>query len=278
VVATGARGALPDPAAEQGGLGAGAAWIKTPAGCHYPRAVTILDWPHVARAGHEAIRAARRPAPGTDAPKALEGALTALREQRAWRGASQAWRATGYPIGSGLVERAGALVITRRMQRQGLRWKRGAAGVPPPSPRSCGNPAPQGCGADRRRLEAPGAGGHRGWRAECGRHPHARSMATRRPARVPGAPRGGGGGAPTGRARVPRPRQRHGQPGGHPGRRGAWGAALRQPQGALPRHAAALVGGCPHQHHADCWRSAGPTHCPTITGTFRPGLRTDVPC
>ncbi len=44
--------------------------------------------------------------------------------QRAWLGDYAAWQAAGYPVGSGVIERAVALVINRRMQRQGMRWRR----------------------------------------------------------------------------------------------------------------------------------------------------------
>ncbi len=36
----------------------------------------------------------------------------------------QQWQADGYPVGSGLVERAVAVVINMRMKKRGMRWKR----------------------------------------------------------------------------------------------------------------------------------------------------------
>jgi len=48
-----------DTATEQLVLGDGAEWIKTQATLHFPDAVGILDWAHVARALHKAMRAAR---------------------------------------------------------------------------------------------------------------------------------------------------------------------------------------------------------------------------
>ena len=45
-------------AREQVVLGDGAEWIKTQAALHFPEAVGILDWAHVARAVHKAMRAA----------------------------------------------------------------------------------------------------------------------------------------------------------------------------------------------------------------------------
>lgn len=35
-----------------------------------------------------------------------------------------AWKEQGYPVGSGLVERAVAIVINARMKKRGMRWKR----------------------------------------------------------------------------------------------------------------------------------------------------------
>jgi hypothetical protein len=52
-------------AREQLVLGDGAAWIKTQTATHFPDARGILDWAHVARALHRAIRAAR---PGPAGP------------------------------------------------------------------------------------------------------------------------------------------------------------------------------------------------------------------
>ena len=152
-----------DRTREQTVLGDGAAWIKTQAARHFPDAVTILDWSHVARLTHKAIRAARvgaarraerralhrtiadhlwhgrvdeamaalaalRPADVAAEPvMALEEALTYLHGQRAWLGDYAAWQAAGYPVGSGMVEREVALVINRRMKRQGMRWARANA-------------------------------------------------------------------------------------------------------------------------------------------------------
>jgi hypothetical protein len=151
-----------DQAAEQVVLGDGAEWIKAQAALHFPRAVTILDWSHLARAVHKAIRAARpgperraerrelhrtipahlwqgrvdealaaltalRPAAAAEPVRALEEALTYLAGQRAWLGDYQAWQEAGYPVGSGMVEREVDLVINRRMKRQGMRWRRANA-------------------------------------------------------------------------------------------------------------------------------------------------------
>lgn len=142
-------------------LGDGADWIKTQADLHFPDATKILDWPHLARTVHKAIRAARPgrahrearraahalvPAllwdgeveaaateladllpPGAEPVAALDDALGYLASQRAWLGDYGAWRDAGEPVGSGLVEREVALVINRRMKRQGMRWRRANA-------------------------------------------------------------------------------------------------------------------------------------------------------
>lgn len=147
-----------DRAPQQTVLGDGADWIKTQAALHFPEATTILDWPHLARTVHKAIRAARPGAANKarrrDAHQTIpallwrgdvDGAITALaalppseaapiptvvdtrtylHEQRGWIGDYAAWQEAGEPIGSGLVEREVALVINRRMKRQGMRWRR----------------------------------------------------------------------------------------------------------------------------------------------------------
>lgn len=63
-------------------LGDGAAWIKTQADLHFPEAVKILDWAHVSRALHKAIRAAR---PGR-AHKAVRRELHRTVPATLWRG------------------------------------------------------------------------------------------------------------------------------------------------------------------------------------------------
>jgi hypothetical protein len=149
-------------APEQVVLGDGAEWIKTQAAEHFPDAVGILDWAHVARAVHKTIRAAcpgpanrpRRRALHQQIPDALwrgdgEAAVAALRAlrplapvepvavreetvryregQRRWLGDYHAWQMAGYPIGSGRIERAVAIVIHWRMKRRGMRWGRATA-------------------------------------------------------------------------------------------------------------------------------------------------------
>ncbi len=138
----------------------GANWIKTEQGRHFPHATCILDWAHLWREVSHAIRAAARAKPlsererdyqlflhrfwlwhggvdqavqglrtlGTGLPaeplEAIEKAITYLEHQRAWIGSYEHWRKLGYPVGSGMIERAVALVINRRMKKRGMRWRR----------------------------------------------------------------------------------------------------------------------------------------------------------
>jgi hypothetical protein len=141
-------------------LGDGADWIKTQAEEHFPEAVKILDWPHLWRKVQAAVRAVQpgkrparrawrkaqyevllpllwtgecaqalqqlqrlRPSSG-DRPSALEDAIRFLETQQDWLGNYEHWQEQGYPVGSGLVERAVALVINVRMKKHGMRWKR----------------------------------------------------------------------------------------------------------------------------------------------------------
>jgi hypothetical protein len=151
-----------DRAHEQVALGDGADWIKRQVDLHFPDAVRILDWPHLERCVRRAIRAARpgttgreerhelygsvfaalgrgdsttaadslralRPPDAAEPIEALEAALTYLCHQRDWIGDYSAWKDNGYPIGSGLAERAVEIVINRRMKRRGMRWLRANA-------------------------------------------------------------------------------------------------------------------------------------------------------
>jgi hypothetical protein len=54
----------------------------------------------------------------------IEKAITYLEHQRAWIGSYEHWRKLGHPVGSGMIERAVALVINRRMKKRGMRWRR----------------------------------------------------------------------------------------------------------------------------------------------------------
>jgi hypothetical protein len=146
-------------AREQLVLGDGAVGSTTQANTHFPDARGMLDWAHGERALHRALRAARpgrahralrrevqqvipdllwhgdldatraaltalRPVPAADPVPRLEDPSPYRCGQRAWLGAYAAWQAAGYPVGSGLSARAVALVINRRMKRQGMRWRR----------------------------------------------------------------------------------------------------------------------------------------------------------
>ncbi|MDQ3548650.1 MAG: hypothetical protein M3439_07495 [Chloroflexota bacterium] len=51
--------------------------------------------------------------------EALEDAIGYLDTQHDWLGDYQAWQDAGYPVGSGLIERAVTIVSNRRMKRQG---------------------------------------------------------------------------------------------------------------------------------------------------------------
>jgi hypothetical protein len=149
-----------DRASEQIVVGDGAEWIKTQAARHFPQATTILDWPHVARVLHRAIRAARpgrrqralrrtlhRELPelvwhgqaqtaravlmdlqvAAEPAAALETAISYLVTQQDWLGDYDAWQQAGYPIGSGAVEREVAILINGRMKGRGMRWTRAGA-------------------------------------------------------------------------------------------------------------------------------------------------------
>ncbi len=151
-------------ASKQVVLGDGAEWIKTQAREQFPQAKHILDWAHVWRKIHDAIRAVHpgqsklrrewrkkqytvlksslwqgrvdealahlktlRPADGQASVKRLEEAISYIHAQRDWIDNYEQLRAEGYPIGSGLVERAVAVVINARMKKRGMRWKRNNA-------------------------------------------------------------------------------------------------------------------------------------------------------
>jgi hypothetical protein len=140
-------------------LGDGANWIKTEAQMHFPWAVKLLDWAHLARYVRRALRGAfpgkgqeqreerkqrylpvrqklwegdveaaldelttwRRP----EAPvEALEEAIGYLQSQKGWIGNYQALQEQGYPIGSGAIERTVELAINRRLKGHGRRWCR----------------------------------------------------------------------------------------------------------------------------------------------------------
>jgi len=138
----------------------GANWIKKEQGRHFPRATCILDWAHLwrevryaivvaARAKslsqrerdyqlylhrswlwqgsvEQALQGLRKLGQGLDAEplEIMNQAITYLEHQRPWIGSYEHWRKLGYPVGSGMIERAVALVINRRMKKRGMRWCR----------------------------------------------------------------------------------------------------------------------------------------------------------
>jgi hypothetical protein len=141
----------------------GATWIKTQASEHFPDALKILDWPHLWRKIQAAVRAlqpGKHPARRAwrkaqyevllpllwqgereealshlvrlrllweEVPPPVEEAIRYLETQGDWMGNSQRGPEQGYPVGSGLVERAVAIVINVRMKKRGRRWKRANA-------------------------------------------------------------------------------------------------------------------------------------------------------
>jgi hypothetical protein len=141
-------------------LADGAQWIKTQQRQHFPQATCILDWAHLWREVRQAIQAAARITPlsahqrdyqlylhrtwlwhgqvepaiqglrslasglPAEAHEAITNAITYLEHQRPWIGSYEQWRKLGYPVGSGMIERAVALVINRRMKKRGMRWCR----------------------------------------------------------------------------------------------------------------------------------------------------------
>ena len=141
----------------------GAEWIKKEQGRHFPHATCILDWAHLWREVSHAITAAARAKAlseqareyqlhlhrswlwhggvdqalqglrtlATGLPpeslKPLQEAIRYLEHQRPWIGSYERWKAQGYPVGSGMIERAVAIVINRRMKKRGMRWCRSNA-------------------------------------------------------------------------------------------------------------------------------------------------------
>jgi len=59
-----------------------------------------------------------------EAGATIQKAITYLENHRPWIGSYEHWRQLGYPVGSGMIERAVALVINRRMKKRGMRWCR----------------------------------------------------------------------------------------------------------------------------------------------------------
>src|SRR6266851_7987338 len=157
---TAARALCPDPTRPVVVIADGANWIKKEQERHFPQATCILDWAHLWREVSHAIRVAARAkllsareqqyqlslhrswlwqggvdqavqglrALGAGLPaeaqEAIQKAMTYLENQRSWIGSYEHWRKLGYAVGSGMIERAVALVINRRMKKRGMRWCR----------------------------------------------------------------------------------------------------------------------------------------------------------
>lgn len=138
----------------------GAEWIKKQQARHFPQATCILDWAHLWREIRHAIHTAARAKAlspqarayqlylhrawlwqggvdqalqglralgaglAAEAREAIDQAITYLEHQRPWIGSYERWRKLGYPVGSGMIERAVTLVINRRMKKRGMRWCR----------------------------------------------------------------------------------------------------------------------------------------------------------
>lgn len=62
-----------------------------------------------------------------EVPPPLEEAIRYLKTQGDWIGNYEQWQEQGYPVGSGLVERAVAVVINARLKKRGMQWKRASA-------------------------------------------------------------------------------------------------------------------------------------------------------
>jgi hypothetical protein len=138
----------------------GAQWIKKEQQRHFPHATCILDWAYLWREVWYAIGAAACAKPlseherdyqlylhrswlwhgnvdqalhglrtlaselPAEALKPLQEAIRYLEHQRPWIGSYEHWKSQGYPVGSGMIERAVALVINRRLKKRGMRWCR----------------------------------------------------------------------------------------------------------------------------------------------------------
>jgi hypothetical protein len=74
----------------------------------------------------QAVQGLRTLGQGLDAEplEIINKAITYLENQRRRIGSYEHWRKQGYPAGSGMIERAVALVINRRLKKRGMRWKR----------------------------------------------------------------------------------------------------------------------------------------------------------
>lgn len=90
------------------------------------RTLPDLLWHGDLEATLAALRALR-PEPPAEPIPVLEQTVRYLEGQRAWLGDYAAWQEAGYPVGSGLIERAVAVAINWRMKGRGMRWRRANA-------------------------------------------------------------------------------------------------------------------------------------------------------
>jgi hypothetical protein len=160
LAAAAAKRVRQDPSQSSVVIADGADWIKTEQKQHFAEATCILDWAHLWREVGGTLRAIGRAkglpeqerhfqswlartrlwhgevdlavqglrdlGEGLDADleKRLHQTIGYLQNQRGWIGSYEQWQKQGYPVGSGMIERAVALVINRRMKKRGMRWCR----------------------------------------------------------------------------------------------------------------------------------------------------------
>lgn len=160
LAAAAAQSVKQDPKQPQVVIADGASWIKTEQQRHFPGATCILDWAHLWREVRGTLQAIGRAKDlSSDQQRSqqflyrsrlwqgevdqvirglqeldeglepevrekLRQTLVYLRNQRSWMGSYEKWKQQGYPVGSGMIERAVALVINRRMKKRGMRWLR----------------------------------------------------------------------------------------------------------------------------------------------------------
>lgn len=134
-------------------VGDGARWCQSFYDWHCPGAVRILDWPHaveslaaaartafgggtaalaawldrtcerLAHGSPDEVFAALRALPGAETTEQVQTTLQYLEARRA-QIAYAAFRAAGYPLGSGIVESANKLVVEARLKGSGMHWAR----------------------------------------------------------------------------------------------------------------------------------------------------------
>jgi transposase-like protein len=160
LAAAAARRVRQDPKQPEVVIADGASWIKTEQQRHFPGATCILDWAHLWREVRGTLQAIGRAKDLSaeqqsyqrslyrsrlwqgevelvirglndldeglepEVREKLRQTIGYLRHQRTWMGSYEKWKQQGYPVGSGMIERAVSLVINRRMKKRGMRWLR----------------------------------------------------------------------------------------------------------------------------------------------------------